>query len=196
MAKEGCFYFKEEGKAWQRSSLIDTRSQVKVLELFARNVILSVVGIATSKVPLHRVLLHRRSLSSLKESCVVTVEPLSHQQVGLLGTQRGWPPDSTDTTITIITGTTTSTARTGISNRNNNNRHYIVNRSASLPVSWLFFLSNLPCRWAGQPLAPVPRLVHYYEQLLMADGLSPRLVSRTKTIEGQKWEAVGCYRSA
>ncbi|KAK1131065.1 hypothetical protein K0M31_017362 [Melipona bicolor] len=33
-----------------------------------------------------------RSLSSHEESCVVTVEPLSHQQVGLLGTQRGWPP--------------------------------------------------------------------------------------------------------
>ncbi|KAG7198357.1 hypothetical protein KM043_005749 [Ampulex compressa] len=71
------------------------------------------------------------------ESCRVTVEPLSQQQVGLLGTQRGWPPGKIDTS---------------------NNAE---NRSGSLPVLSSFFLPTSPCRSS-----------HYYEQLLMADGLS------------------------
>lgn len=85
-------------------------------------------------------------LFSLSRSCVVTVEPLSRQQVGLLGTQRGWPPGSTDTTITVIT---TTSARDREQRRHGNT----VNRSASLPASSSFFLSNLP-----RPAAPPPRL--------------------------------------
>ena len=88
------------------------------------------------------------SPSSLSRSCVVTVEPLSRQQVGLLGTQRGWPPGSTDTTITVITTTSARADR----EREQRQRGNTVNRSASLPASSSFFLSNLPRRTAAPRL--------------------------------------------
>lgn len=82
---------------------------------------------------------------SLSRSCVVTVEPLSRQQVGLLGTQRGWPPGSTDTTITIIAS---GRAQERSGNRNNNRTTRQHGESVSLVTGLLlvFPLSNLPCR--------------------------------------------------
>ena len=93
-----------------------------------------------------------RSLSSHEESCVVTVEPLSHQQVGLLGTQRGWPPtpplpSSPARTSEKPASTTTTTTTTGTVHR----------ESVSLVTGLLVVFSIQPPLSMGQPPPPRPR---------------------------------------
>ena len=138
--------------------------------------VVAVVGIATSRLLPHR-LPHRSSSPSigtrlslslslvLSESCVVTVEPLSRQQVGLLGTQRGG-----------------LRVRSTPSNSNSLQRRESVSLVTGLLLVFFHPTSPVEHCLLRHPLSPFS--AHYYEQLLMADGLSPRLVRRTKTIEG------------
>jgi len=108
--------------------------------------------------------------------------------VGLLGTQRGWPLRKIDTATTasrsrLLTATAATAAATTTQRES-------VRLVTCLVVVFSIHLSPFP-RVAVCSSSPPSLPPHYYEQLLMADRLSLRLVRPSKMDELQSEKLSG-----